>query len=92
MKLKHVCLTLAATLVVPFVFVASAVAQGQRPLQQELENRFAAADTNHDGKLTLAEAQAGMPHVAKYFDQIDATHKGYVTVADIEQFFAQHRQ
>jgi hypothetical protein len=51
---------------------------------KEIQERFAAADKNHDGKLTLKEAEAGMPRVARNFDRIDTQHKGYVTVAEIE--------
>ena len=51
---------------------------------REIEERFAAADKNHDCKLTLTEAQAGMPRVAAHFNEIDVDHKGYVTVAEIE--------
>lgn len=41
--------------------------------------RFKQADTNHDGKLTRDEAQAGMPEVYKRFDKIDTRKRGYVT-------------
>ena len=51
---------------------------------QEIAERFAAADKNHDGKLTLAEAQAGMPRVAALFSIIDADGNVYVTLAEIE--------
>ncbi|MGA2551119.1 MAG: EF-hand domain-containing protein [Burkholderiaceae bacterium] len=58
--------------------------------QALLKKRFAAADSNHDGKLTLEEAKAGgMPRVVKNFDEIDADHKGYVTLDDIKLFAAQ---
>ena len=51
---------------------------------EEIAERFAAADTNHDGQLTLAEAQAGMPRVAANFSKIDADGSGTVTLAEIE--------
>ncbi|MDE2362598.1 MAG: EF-hand domain-containing protein [Hyphomicrobiales bacterium] len=50
----------------------------------EVQKRFAAADKDHDGSLTLAEAKAGMPRVAKNFDMIDRGKKGYVTLDDIK--------
>ncbi|GLQ49355.1 hypothetical protein GCM10010872_08040 [Dyella flava] len=53
-----------------------------------LEQRFDAADTNHDGKLTLAEAQAGMPRVAQHFADIDTNHQGYITLDQIKAFMA----
>ena len=45
--------------------------------------RFKAADSNRDGKLTRAEAQGKMPVVFRNFDKIDADKKGYVTLDDI---------
>ena len=51
---------------------------------EQIAERFAAADTNHDGQLTLAEAQAGMPRVAANFSKIDADGSGTVTLAEIE--------
>lgn len=50
--------------------------------------KFAAADADHDGKLTRAEAEAGMPEVAKNFDKIDTKKKGYVTQKQIGAYFA----
>jgi Ca2+-binding EF-hand superfamily protein len=41
--------------------------------------RFDKADTNKDGKLTLAEAKAGMPAVARTFTALDAKKVGYLT-------------
>jgi CubicO group peptidase (beta-lactamase class C family) len=55
---------------------------------KEIEERFQAADRDHDGKLTLSEAKAGMPRVAKGFDKIDKDKKGYVTVDQIKAFAA----
>ena len=47
------------------------------------EQRFNQANSAHDGHLTVAEAKAGYPVVAKHFDDIDVDHKGYVTADDI---------
>ncbi|MGV0998116.1 MAG: EF-hand domain-containing protein [Fluviibacter sp.] len=51
---------------------------------RQIEALFAAADKNHDGKLTLEEAQAGMPKVAANFDKIDTGKLGYVTLDQIK--------
>lgn len=51
---------------------------------REIDERFAAADKNKDGKLTLEEAKAGMPRVAANFQRIDTQKKGYVTAAEIK--------
>jgi hypothetical protein len=55
----------------------------------QLQMRFAAANTTHDGKLTRAQAMAGMPRVAQYFDEIDTQRAGYVTLTQIEDFMRQ---
>ncbi|EHP43969.1 calcium-binding EF-hand [Cupriavidus basilensis OR16] len=44
--------------------------QRRAEMQAEFEARFKAADKNGDGALTKAEVQAGMPHLAKHFDQM----------------------
>ncbi len=60
-------------------------ASGQESFRdRQIDDRFAQADKNHDGKLTLEEAQAGMPKVAANFDKIDTQKKGYVTVDQIK--------
>ncbi|WP_321916360.1 MULTISPECIES: EF-hand domain-containing protein [unclassified Paraburkholderia] len=55
-------------------------------MMAQLQGRFAAANTTHDGKLTREQAQAGMPMVAQHFDEIDAQKAGFVTLAQIEDF------
>ncbi len=57
----------------------------------ELQKRFAAADKNGDGRLTKEEAQAGMPMVYKHFDEIDKTHSGSISLADIAAFAKERR-
>jgi len=58
-------------------------------------DRFKAADTNGDGKLSRSEAQA-MPWVAKHFDEIDTNHDGYITREELraarERMRAAHAQ
>lgn len=50
---------------------------------EQISAKFSAADTDGDGKLTLAEAKAGMPKVASNFAKIDRDKKGYVTLDQI---------
>ncbi len=46
--------------------------------------KFAAANTTHDGHLTLAQAQtAGLKSIAANFTAIDTKNRGYVTFNDI---------
>ena len=54
--------------------------------------RFGKANTAHDGHLTLEQAKAGYPTVAKHFAEIDAGGKGYVTQDDIKAWHQQQRQ
>ena len=72
---------------------AHAQAGNRQQARQQLEQRFAAADADHDGKLTKAEAQAGMPRLAAHFDEIDSAHAGAVTLRQIERWLmARKRQ
>jgi hypothetical protein len=49
-----------------------------------LAEKFAAANTTHDGHLTLAQARtAGLHMVVDHFSDIDIAHRGYVTINDI---------
>jgi hypothetical protein len=67
---------------------ASGAARVERGLEI-LHERFAHANDTHDGKLTRQQAAAGMPMVASHFDEIDTRHQGYVTLAQVEAYFAQ---
>ena len=50
-----------------------------------IEQRFTAANTTHDGHLTLDQAKtAKMSSVVKHFATIDRGGKGYVTLDDLQ--------
>ena len=52
-----------------------------------MQQRFDAANTSKDGKLTLDQAKAAnYRRVANNFDAIDTGKKGYVTVEDIRAY------
>jgi Ca2+-binding EF-hand superfamily protein len=70
------------------VSLATGVQAQSRPDPQQIAAKFQAADKNQDGKLTLEEAKAGMPRVAKVFSKIDVENKGYVTLEQIQAFVA----
>ncbi len=75
-------------------FAQSAAPQAGNPqrmqrMEQQLQARFSNANTTHDGKLTKDQAAAGMPMVAKHFDEIDAQKAGYITLPQIEAFMQQ---
>lgn len=55
------------------------------------QQRFAQANTTHDGHLTLDQAKAGYVSVARHFDQIDTGKKGYVTLDDIANWHKAQR-
>lgn len=56
----------------------------------KLAERFKAADKDGDGALTRAEAEAGMPRLARHFDEIDSTKSGRITQPQIQAFMAAH--
>ena len=84
MNVRHlVCAAVKVSAVTALLALTfPAVADTSR--DEQIAERFAAADTNHDGQLTLAEAQAGMPRVAANFSKIDADKSGTVTVVEIK--------
>jgi predicted outer membrane protein len=56
------------------------------------DERFAKANTTHDGHLTLAQAKAGYPTVARHFAEIDAAKKGFVTEDQIRAWEKAERE
>jgi hypothetical protein len=92
----------AAVLVLP-VAVGAAVAQtpaappassatpAPKHTRMTLAERFAQANTTNDGHLTLAQAQAGLPSVARHFSAIDKESKGYVTLDEIHAYQKEQR-
>jgi hypothetical protein len=76
-------------LVLTALFGAAVLAQSNPSMpsvptgDQEVVARFKAADKNGDGKLTLEEAEAGMPRVAMAWDKIDVDKKGYITLEQL---------
>ncbi len=59
--------------------------------RKTMQDRFDQANTTHDGHLTLDQAKAGMPIVAKHFTAIDKDKKGYVTMDDIHAYSASRK-
>lgn len=74
--------------VTALVFATVASAQTPTASQEkqikDAEERFASADKNADGKLTLEEAKAGMPRIASNFKKIDTNNDGFVTIEEIK--------
>ncbi|HEY5322497.1 MAG TPA: EF-hand domain-containing protein [Caldimonas sp.] len=92
MKASHRAWARFSAVGVLVVASAGAFAQGAsepgrgKEAAAELKKRFAAADVNHDGRLTREEAKAGMPGVYDNFDQIDTAKTGSVSMAEIAAF------
>jgi Ca2+-binding EF-hand superfamily protein len=53
---------------------------------------FAALDTNGDGAISLAEAQAGAPRMAEHFTEIDANGDGLITKEEMQAARGKLRQ
>lgn len=90
--MKKIAFSLGMTLATLVMAPAHAGEATPAAWQGRLAQRFAQADTNHDGHLTLAEAQSGMPRVAQYFDRIDTAHAGYVTLEQLQTAIAAMRR
>lgn len=46
--------------------------------------RLKAADTNGDGLISKAEAQAALPYLYKHFDEIDTNHDGQISPDELQ--------
>lgn len=64
----------------------------QQRMAERMAERFKTADADHDGKLTLDEARAGFPMVARNFDKIDTGHTGSLTLEQITAAGARMRR
>jgi hypothetical protein len=62
-------------------------AHGGHGAHMRMNDKFAAANVTHDGRLTQQQAQAGgMRAVARHFAEIDRDQKGYVTLQDVKEW------
>ncbi len=102
MRLSLRSMTLAASLLALSLGAGVAVAQtpaappaatttAHPHTRMSLKERFAQANTTNDGHLTLDQAKAGLPRIAKNFAAIDKDNKGYVTVTDIQDYYKAQR-
>jgi hypothetical protein len=71
----------------PLVAPAPATSADAPAHRMTVRERFALANTTHDGKLTLDQAKSGFPAMAHLFDAIDKDHKGYITMDDIKAYY-----
>ncbi len=85
--------SLAAVLLLGIACNACAQQQAQtdNPQQQAMRERLQAADTDHDGRISKAEAEAKLPRIAKRFDQLDGNHDGYLDADELKAMASQLR-
>lgn len=60
-----------------------------RPGKLAVVEAIKAADTNKDGVISRAEAEAGLPKVAKHFDRLDTNKDGQISA---DEFKAGHHK
>ena len=53
--------------------------------------KFAQANSTHDGHLTAEQAKAGYSSLFRHFAEIDTGNKGFVTVDDVKAWHKQRR-
>jgi Ca2+-binding EF-hand superfamily protein len=66
-----------------------ALAEPERDVQQHADSfaeNFRRVDTNHDGRLSMAEAEKNAPGLALRFAPIDANHDGLLSEQEIRDF------
>jgi Ca2+-binding EF-hand superfamily protein len=59
--------------------------------QAMAQAHWAKIDTDGDGKISRAEAQANAPRIAEHFDQIDTNHDGFITPDELKAAMQAHR-
>jgi Ca2+-binding EF-hand superfamily protein len=86
--LRFTAALLATACVTSNVAAQGADSARQERMRADLQKRFAAADTNADGKLSRNEAKAGMPRIYSNFDAIDVEKTGAISLEQIAAFAA----
>jgi Ca2+-binding EF-hand superfamily protein len=59
--------------------------------QQKRAERWKKIDTDGDGRISKAEAQANAPRLAARFGELDANGDGYLTPEELRAAFRHHR-
>lgn len=63
--------------------VAAPAQAASDAMLQKMQARWKAADKNGDGLIDKAEAEAGLPRVARHFDQLDVNHDGKLSADEL---------
>lgn len=82
---RAAALLIAAAMLVPLAACAQDGSRAQR-FAAKAQERFAAADANHDGLISRDEAQQGMPRIAQHFDDVDTDHDGQLSREELAAY------
>ncbi|MBX3608362.1 MAG: calcium-binding protein [Hydrogenophaga sp.] len=85
MNRSHICFVALSASLFAFGAQAQDTSRAER-MRAELDQRFAAADKNGDGRLSADEAKQGMPFVHRQFAKIDSAGEGSVSKAQIAAY------
>jgi Ca2+-binding EF-hand superfamily protein len=77
-------MTTLATVVSSVLFGVAVAHAGDSKITKE---QFTAADADHDGALTLAEAQTGAPSIASKFTSADANGDGKLSMDELNAWY-----
>jgi hypothetical protein len=70
--------------------IAAAREERVGEMRERMESHFRNADTDGDGAISKAEAEAGMPALARRFDAIDANKDGLITREEMKAMGPPH--
>lgn len=88
LKISLIATMLAATSA--FAEAPADAPRGERA--QKMLERFKAADSNGDGKISREEANASLPRIARHFDEIDTNKDGFITKEELRAFHEKHHK
>ena len=67
-------------------------AQHEQMRAQRMAEHWKKIDTDGDGRVSLAEAQANAPRLAEHFGQIDANGDGFITPDEMKAAHQRHHR
>jgi Ca2+-binding EF-hand superfamily protein len=83
---------LAAVLLAMFTAACAQNSDRRSQARQGMMDKLKAADTNDDGYIDRAEADASLPRVAKGFDKLDADQDGRLSNDELREAANMARQ